>query len=345
MKAMVKTDKCVELLGEVYYTACEPLLFKAKCSDEFIPVLKAATNKGEAARKRYEELGITTFKTEEDALKSIFDKDDIFWRLTRAKALLCYVVCPPVKINSFPTDREETLSFLTENGFWTGEPFFDVVFDIMQIGTITAKDLEYEFWEACPDVERIPEYLKVTRGRFEDILPKLPNRDTYSYDNLLLNTNDNIYSTYIRQLHDIGIITADEANDLLVLLYNVIAGLHDNVDRIARTYNKIYIMAGVETQDIQKYESLLRDLKEYVSGNADTLTAIIERKNPNGEKMRWIGTSVEAIVFTDVFLGGSCSIFNKCFTLNNGGTLKPGNRGSKENKSYPIYDIINPYRQ
>ena len=250
MKPLIKTDQCIELLADVLYTACDPKLFQVRCDKEFIPILEDAVNIGETARKRYAELGITSFETDEDALKYLFDKDDIFRRLTRAKAMLCYVACPSVIINATFTDREEMLSFLKANNLWTGEPFFDTVFDIIQLGQITANDLKNELWEACPDPKSMREYLKIVRVKFEKISVKLPNRDTYSYDNLLLNANNNPYSTYIWQLNDIGLITVDEAKELLILLYHVISGLHDNVSRIVRTYNELYKITNSLSQDL-----------------------------------------------------------------------------------------------
>lgn len=243
MKATIKTDQCIELLKEVLFSL-SPFLFDARINDELKAILKDATNKGEAIRQYYlDKSGREIFTTDEDALKHVFDKELLLKRLTRSKALMCYVICPMMLVEGDFTNRKRALDFMRKNNLWTGEPYSDIVLNALQIGAITEKDLEHEFMEMCPDIDSIPKYLQVTRVKFKDVLSRIPDKDYYSFDNLLFNQNDNEYSGRVQPLVEMGVITHKEAEDILVSVSMIIRDINWAVNKIAEMYKELEKMA------------------------------------------------------------------------------------------------------
>lgn len=256
MKAIIKTDQCIELLKEVLFSL-SPFLFDARINDELKAILKDATNKGEAIRQYYlDKSGREIFTTDEDALKHVFDKELLLKRLTRSKALMCYVICPMMLVEGDFTNRERVLDFMRRNNLWTGEPYSDIVLDALQIGVITAKDLEHEFMEMCPDIDSIPKYLQVTRVKFKDVLSRIPDKDYYSFDNLLFNQNDNEYSRRVQPLVEMGVITHKEAEDILVSVSMIIRDINWAVNKIAEMYKELEKMALPSTNGQEATRSI-----------------------------------------------------------------------------------------
>jgi hypothetical protein len=204
MKPMIKTDKCVRELDNVL-GGISPVIF-----DEIW-----------------------------------FDKNKILRGLTRMRALLGYTICPivAIKVDSFD-NKEAALVWMKEHQLWTGEPYFDEVWNVLQREVITTTDLEYEFIENCPDLDSIPQNLNITRVKFKEILSSLPNEDTYSLRNLLSGSNNNIYSQKIKELESTGIITASEAKEILEHIGVIISNLHNIARSIVWKYNQLKEMAG-----------------------------------------------------------------------------------------------------
>lgn len=232
MKLMVKTDKCVELLKEIQLGLCL-YCFNIHCSDKFAGIIKEADNKGEAIRQYYKDKsGKDRFLTDEEAIQSVFDKDDIFCRLAFLKALTFYVLSPMVKI----ADKHQQLEYVKV--CTVRDPYADVILDTVESfgEPIYVKDLEDEFMEVCPDMDSIGKYLSLALSKYDEV--KLPCRKKrYSMDDLVF--GDNGYSRHIRKAESIGLITKEEAETILVSIWQVIDRANTIFDWIAGMYAKI----------------------------------------------------------------------------------------------------------
>ncbi|WP_303321883.1 hypothetical protein [uncultured Alistipes sp.] len=232
MKLMVKTDKCVELLKEIQL-GLRLYCFNIHCSDKFAGIIKEADNKGEAIRQYYKDKsGKDRFLTDEEAIQSVFDKDDIFCRLAFLKALTFYVLSPMVKI----ADKHQQLEYVKV--CTVRDPYAAVILDTVESfgEPIYVKDLEDEFMEVCPDMDSIGKYLSLALSKYDEV--KLPCRKKrYSMDDLVF--GDNGYSRHIRKAESIGLITKEEAETILVSIWQVIDRANTIFDWIAEMYAKI----------------------------------------------------------------------------------------------------------
>ncbi|WP_297415610.1 hypothetical protein [uncultured Alistipes sp.] len=232
MELMVKTDRCVNLLKEIQlglWAYC----FKIHCSDKLAETIKDANNKGEAIRQYYrDKSGKDIFSTDEEAIRSVFDKDDIFCRLAFLKALTFYVLSPMDKI----ADKHQQIEYVKDRT--ARDPYADVILDTVELfgEPIYVKDLEDEFMEVCPDMDSIGKYLPLALSKYDDV--KLPCRKKrYSMDDLVF--GDNEYSRHIRKAESIGLITQKDAETMLVSIWQVIDRANTICDWIAEMYAKI----------------------------------------------------------------------------------------------------------
>lgn len=231
MKLMVKTDRCVNLLKEIQlglWAYC----FKIHCSDKLAETIKDANNKGEAIRQYYrDKSGKDIFSTDEEAIRSVFDKDDIFCRLAFLKALTFYVLSPMVKI----ADKDQQIEYVKD--CTARDPYADVILDTVELfgEPIYVKDLEDEFMEVCPDMDSIGKYLLLALSMYDEI--KLPYRSGISMLDFVFKEND--YSRHIRQAEAAGLITKQEAETILTSIWQVIERVNTIADWIMEMYAKI----------------------------------------------------------------------------------------------------------
>lgn len=229
---MVKTDRCVELLKEIQF-GIWPYCFNIRCSDKLAGIIKEADNKGEAIRQYYKDKsGKDRFLTDEEAIQSVFDKDAVLYRLAFLKALTTYVLSPVYKI----ANKNEQLNIVKSH---TGQDqYADVILDTVESfgEPIYVKDLEDEFMEVCPDMDSIGKYLPLALSKYDEV--KLPCRKRrYSMDDLVF--SDNEYSHNIRKAESIGLITKEEAETILVSIWQVIDRVNTVADWIMEMYAKI----------------------------------------------------------------------------------------------------------
>lgn len=231
MKLMIKTDRCVNLLKEIQlglWAYC----FKIHCSDKLAETIKDANNKGEAIRQYYrDKSGKDIFSTDEEAIRSVFDKDDIFCRLAFLKALTFYVLSPMVKI----ADKDQQIEYVKD--CTARDPYADVILDTVELfgEPIYVKDLEDEFMEVCPDMDSIGKYLPLALSKYDDV--KLPCRSGISMLDFVFKEND--YSRHIRQAEAAGLITKQEAETILTSIWQVIERVNTIADWIMEMYAKI----------------------------------------------------------------------------------------------------------
>lgn len=232
MKLMVKTDRCVDLLKEIQF-GIWPYCFNIRCSDKLAGIIKEADNKGEAIRQYYKDKsGKDRFLTDEEAIQSVFDKDAVLYRLAFLKALTTYVLSPVYKI----ANKNEQLNIVKSH---TGQDqYADVILDTVESfgEPIYVKDLEDEFMEVCPDMDSIGKYLPLALSKYDEV--KLPCRKRrYSMDDLVF--SDNEYSRNIRKAESIGLITKEEAETILVSIWQIIDRVNTVADWIMEMYAKI----------------------------------------------------------------------------------------------------------
>lgn len=245
MKVTVKTDKFIELLNGVIFRLY-PMFYKVDCSDELLEIIKNSDDKGKSIQRYYtEKTGKNIFETDEDALNSIFNKDRVFRRLTEMKALMFYRLCPMMILKVDIQDKNEALNVLNKLNVWTGEPFFDEVWDVLQCEMITIEDLKNEFWEICPDVDSIHKYLQITRVKFKKLLENIPDREYYSLDALLFNKGNNVCANDVRKLQEAGLLTKKEAEDILMSIHQIVDNINSAIDRIVEMYNELKAMATI----------------------------------------------------------------------------------------------------
>lgn len=231
MKLMVKTDRCVKLLKEIQL-GLYPYCFSFNGDDELVDIVKKSGNKGEAIRQYYKDKsGKDRFLTNEEAIQSVFDKDAVLYRLAFLKALTCYVLSPVYKI----ANKDEQLDVVKSN---TGQDqYADVILDTVESfgEPIYVKDLENEFMEVCPDMDSIGKYLPLALSKYDDI--NLPFRKGCSMLDFVFKENN--YSRHIRKAESIGLITKEEAEMILVSIWQIIDRVNTVADWIMEMYAKI----------------------------------------------------------------------------------------------------------
>lgn len=246
MKATIKTDEFIRLLNEVIFCLYYPishLSHKVGNNDELFESIKNSNNKGAAIRSYYaNKAGKGIFNTDIEALNHIFNKDRVLRTLTENRALIDYRLCPAVILNVGIQDKGGVLEFMNKHNIWTGEPYFDEVWNVLQREIITVEDLKNEFWDICPDVDSIPKYLQVIRVKFRETLKKVPDREYYSLENLLFN-NDNTCANDIKKLQDVGLLTDREVDSILGGISIIVEGINFAIDRIIEMYNELKAMA------------------------------------------------------------------------------------------------------
>lgn len=231
MKLMVKTDRCVELLKEIQL-GLYPYCFSFNGDDELVDIVKKSGNKGEAIRQYYKDKsGKDRFLTDEEAIQSVFDKDAVLYRLAFLKALTTYVLSPVYKI----ANKNEQLNIVKSH---TGQDqYADVILDTVESfgEPIYVKDLEDEFMEVCPDMDSIGKYLPLALSKYDDI--NLPFRNGCSMLDFVFKENN--YSRHIRKAESIGLITKEEAEMILVSIWQIIDRVNTVADWIMEMYAKI----------------------------------------------------------------------------------------------------------
>ena len=231
MKLMVKTDRCVKLLKEIQL-GLYPYCFSFNGDDELVDIVKKSGNKGEAIRQYYKDKsGKDRFLTNEEAIQSVFDKDAVLYRLAFLKALTCYVLSPVYKI----ANKDEQFDVVKSN---TGQDqYADVILDTVESfgEPIYVKDLEDEFMEVCPDMDSIGKYLPLALSKYDDI--NLPFRNGCSMLDFVFKENN--YSRHIRKAESIGLITKEEAEMILVSIWQIIDRVNTVADWIMEMYAKI----------------------------------------------------------------------------------------------------------
>lgn len=231
MKLMVKTDRCVKLLKEIQL-GLYPYCFSFNGDDELVNIVKKSGNKGEAIRQYYKDKsGKDRFLTNEEAIQSVFDKDTVLYRLAFLKALTCYVLSPVYKI----ANKDEQLDVVKSN---TGQDqYADVILDTVESfgEPIYVKDLENEFMEVCPDMDSIGKYLPLALSKYDDI--NLPFRKGCSMLDFVFKENN--YSRHIRKAESAGLITKEEAETILVSIWQIIDRVNTVADWIMEMYAKI----------------------------------------------------------------------------------------------------------
>lgn len=350
MKLMVKTDRCVELLKEIQlglWTYC----FKIHCSDKLAETIKEANNKGEAIRQYYrDKSGKDIFSTDEEAIRSVFDKDDIFCRLAFLKALTFYVLSPMDKI----ADKHQQLEYVKVCTI--RDPYADVILDTVESfgEPIYVKDLEDEFMEVCPDMDSIGKYLSLALSKYDEV--KLPCRKKrYSMDDLVF--GDNGYSRHIRKAESIGLITKEEAETILVSIWQVIDRVNTVADWIMEMYAKIEswipsngsynanVQAAPDAQSVhfsvnKSYDEMQRILtalqqQGFVSANTET-KVFYYRMTGNGEPVQghicWVKKAknksisltslIDFLVTIGVELESALSQVDDVFCREDGGNIK-----------------------
>lgn len=232
MKLMIKTDRCAELLKEIQgglYLS----YFEFKGNNELANIIKEAENKGEAIRRYIKDKsGKDIYSTDEAAIRSVFDKDAVLRHLAFLKALIFYVLSPVAKL----TNKDEQLNFT--KSCVGQDPYADVIVSTVKSSgePIYVKDLEDEFMEVCPDVNNIGKYLPLALSKYDEV--KLPCRKRrYSMNDLVF--SDNEYSCNIRKAESIGLITKEEAETILVSIWQIINRVNTVADWIMEMYAKI----------------------------------------------------------------------------------------------------------
>lgn len=231
MELLVLTDRCVELLKEIQL-GLWPHCFSFNGNDELVDIVKKSDNKGEAIRQYYKnKSGKDRFSTDEEAIRSVFDKDAVLYRLAFLKALTFYVLSPVYKI----ANKDEQLNIVK---LYTGQDqYADVILNTVELfgEPIYVKDMENEFMKVCPDVDSIGKYLPLALSKYDDI--KLPYRNGCSMNDLVF--GDNNYSRHIRKAESAGLIVKEEAETILVSIWQIIGRVNTIADMIMGMYNKI----------------------------------------------------------------------------------------------------------
>lgn len=241
MELLTITDRCINLLKEINAGLGE-YAYKFNGNDELADVIKTADNKGEAIRQFYKDkTGRDIFSTDDAAIRSVFDKDAIFRRLAYIKALTFYVLSPLVEL----ADNSEQLAFAKSDS--EGDPYQENIIYTVELfgGPIYVKDLEDEFMRVCPDADSIGKYLVIARAKYSDI--QLPYRKGCKMEDFVF--KDNSYSSHIRQAESVGIITKQEAETILVSIWQVIDRVNTIADWIVEMYDRIDSIAFAISSD------------------------------------------------------------------------------------------------
>jgi hypothetical protein len=338
MELMIITDRCVDLLKEIQL-GLRLYYFSFNGNDELANIIKEAENKGKAIRQYIKDKsGKDIYSTDEAAVRSVFDKDAVFRRLAYLKALTFYVLSPMVEIAS---KKEQLVYAKNCSG---QDQYADVILDtVKSFGEpIYVKDLEDEFMRVCPDIDSIGKYLRLALSKYNEI--KLPYRSGISMLDFVFKEND--YSRYIRQAESVGLITKDEAETILVSIYQVIERVNTVAEWIVEMYAKIEALIpsdGFDDANVQtvpnaqnthfsvnkSYDEMQRILtalqqQGFVSNDTDVSTfyyRMTGQGTPTSNKIEWIKKGKKQkntiskrglVYFIEAFTGGSVSKARDC---------------------------------
>ena len=182
------------------------------------------------------------------------DKEDTIKNLTKQYFILYYKLAPFRKI-TFGDDNKETAKQFLEKCRIQTEPYFDVIYDVLRADYPNYKDLGAELWELCPDAAALPQYIQISRGKFKEILEGVPDKEYYSLVNLFADNPDNDIAIQVRKHEQIGTLTKKESRYILTKVCHIVEQINFAIDLVAKGYNDIKTMAGVENNPVNEWQT------------------------------------------------------------------------------------------
>jgi hypothetical protein len=161
--------------------------------------------------------------SKEDIISELYDKDEVIDYQRRIIAMLDYRLMP-IRVITIDenTDKDkirESISGIVDfDGFW---------YVLKNYPLITDNDLKNEFWNICPDLKNMSEYLDVMWIKYKDVMKRIediPDR-----------FDKNIYKA-LNKLLDSGIIDMDYADKICYNLYFIAKRYNFKIELIINIY-------------------------------------------------------------------------------------------------------------
>lgn len=229
-----KTDRLIELMVDgsivingIYYKGA----YEKKHSDnpvfrnlyaELVEITKSDISEDEKHLKRLEAFEKAYSRDGEGALKFVFDEERFVKRLTEVYRQLpsMWGKITDTTGNNF-ADKEGLKRFVDK--YYPNELYKDIIVEVVSNQEPTIKDIEKEFWENCPDVDKIDQWCDIYWQRFKD---HLKNYDEDYYEYAMDKTDkDNLLFQYFQDLRLTGLLKTDNSF-VEVRLYHIVQSLN-----------------------------------------------------------------------------------------------------------------------
>lgn len=348
-----KTDRLIELmvdssiiLNELYYKGA----YEEKHNDnavfrnlytELVEITKSDISEDKKHLKRVETFEKAYNLDGEGMLKSAFDEERFVKYLTKA-----YWQLPSMwgKItdttgNNF-TDKEGLKRFIEK--YHPNEPCIDIIAEVVSNQEPTIKDIEKEFWENCPDVDKIDQWCDIYWERFKDHL-KIYEDDYYEHAMDGTDKNNLLYQ-YFQDLRFTGLLKTDR-RFVEVRLYHIVENLNYVANGLSELFQGFRRLGQRAKTQSNLHAEFFEALSKYVQGlNLQEFNNILVHKSlsPGYPKAIWNGSKADAIRFTDAALDMKIAAFNSCFSFKDGTALKSNNR-DKDGTQSPLDEILSKY--
>ncbi|KAA6319851.1 hypothetical protein EZS27_030303 [termite gut metagenome] len=169
-------------------------------------------------------------------------KENVMKNLAKQYYILSYRLFGIPEITLENDNNKEDVKRSLEKGHITTEPYFDVLYDVLNSNYPNYKDLGTELWNLCPNIESLSKYIQVSRGKFKEILENLPDKDYYSIENMFFDDTSNDISIKIKTLGKAGILNKKESDYILFKVCNIVELINTTIDTVAKMYNDLKAM-------------------------------------------------------------------------------------------------------
>lgn len=183
-----------------------------------------------------------------------FDKEHILRWQTKINAIIGFKLLPLLELrigDHLIANKEECMSFLKNHNIPFSESYFDAEWDVIKNYEIVATDdIRNEFWRLCPTPNEIPQYLNIINKKFDKVLSRIPNKDDFSFKNIVLGERANNYNYGIRERQNRGILTEKEADGILFFIHNTVEILNFKEYHIKSIFDELKGVGGEKTVNL-----------------------------------------------------------------------------------------------
>lgn len=238
-----------------------------------------------------------------------YDKEDIMKNLTKHFYLLRKITGSP-KINLRDMNKEEAKGFLINTNYIVDKDakHFELIYDILLSDNYPSIDeIIEELWSLCPDVESLPKYIQVSKGKLKDTLETTYDEDYYRMSNLLF--GDSKLTNTLKEFVNDGVLNEMEKDYILTKISQIAKFLNLFVDIIKSEYDNLLKQSGGISETKPKPKQRDKKFEDYLDceNKEDVLSKLHKKLNENtsGKEVAFI---LEALEKLGYYIHNRCSM-------------------------------------